>query len=106
MAPKIRKGDEVHVIAGKDVGATGRVLEVMPSRGRVVVEGINRITRHEKISMNQRGGQQGGISHREAPIDLSNVALSCPNDGATRAGFKFNEDGTKIRICKKCGTEI
>lgn len=103
---KIRKGDEVQVIAGKDLGATGRVLDVMPGRGRVVVEGVNRITRHEKISINQRGAQQGGISHREAPIDLSNVALSCPNDGPARVGFKFNDDGTKVRVCKKCGTEI
>lgn len=106
MAAKIRKGDEVRVVAGKDLGATGRVLDVMPRRGRLVVEGVNRVTRHEKVTINQRGAQQGGISHREAPIDLSNVALICPKDGPTRVGFRTNEDGIKVRVCKKCGTEI
>ena len=106
MGLKVKKGDEVAVIAGKDIGAKGRVLEVIPSKRRVIVEGVNRITRHEKIRMNRRGGQEGGISHKEAPIDLSNVALVCPTDGPTRAGYRVDEVGIKVRVCKKCGTEL
>ena len=103
---KIRKGDRVEVMAGKDIGAQGRVLEVLPSRGRVIVEGVNRVTRHERIRPAQgRGGQQGGIMHKEAPIDISNVALVCPNDGPTRAGYRM-DDGAKVRVCRKCGTEL
>ena len=103
---KIRKNDEVAVLAGKDVGARGRVLEVDPRRGRVVVEGVNRVTRHEKVRMNRRGGQEGGISHKELPIDISNVALVCPTDGPTRAGARVNTSGEKVRVCVKCGTEL
>lgn len=104
---KIRKDDRVQVIAGKDLGAEGRVLEVLPSKGRVIVEGVNRITRHEKVRMNRRGGQEGGIAHKEAAIDISNVALLCPTDGPTRVGFRFEEGtGAKVRICRKCGTEL
>lgn len=106
MGLKVRKGDQVAVIAGKDIGAQGRVLEVLPTKGRVIVEGVNRVTRHEKIRMNRRGGQEGGISHKEAPIDLSNVALVCPTDGPTRAGYRVEDGGVKVRVCKKCGTEL
>ena len=103
---KIRKGDQVVVIRGKDVGAQGRVLEVIPKKGRVIVEGVNRNTRHEKIRMNRRGAQEGGISHKEGPIHASNVALVCPTDGHARVGYRLEEGGAKIRICKKCGTEL
>jgi large subunit ribosomal protein L24 len=102
----IRKGDRVSVIAGKDIGAEGRVLTVLPRKNRVIVEGINRATRHEKISMDRRGTQQGGISHKESPIHLSNVALICPTDGPTRAGYRVDGSGAKVRICKKCGSEL
>ncbi len=106
MGPRIRKGDDVAVIAGKDLGARGRVLQVDRRRGRVLVEGVNRVTRHEKIRMNRRGGQEGGIAHKEAPIDISNVALVCPTDGPTRAGARVDESGVKLRVCVKCGTEL
>ncbi len=107
MKLKIRKGDQVAVIAGKDLGAQGRVLEVLPRKGRVIVEGVNRVTRHEKVRMNRRGGQEGGIAHKEAAIDISNVALVCPTDGPTRAGYRVEEgSGAKVRICRKCGTEL
>jgi large subunit ribosomal protein L24 len=106
MAQKIKKGDRVAIIAGKDVGAEGRVLEVIPRKGRVIVEGVGRVTRHEKIRMNRRGSQEGGIAHKEAAIDLSNVALMCPNDGATRIAIKTDADGNRSRVCKKCGTEL
>ena len=104
---KIRKDDRVQVIAGKDLGVEGRVLEVLPRKGRVIVEGVNRVTRHEKVKMNRRGGQEGGIAHKEAPIDISNVALLCPTDGPTRIGYRVEEGtGAKVRICRKCGTEL
>jgi large subunit ribosomal protein L24 len=107
VALKIKKGDQVAVIAGKDLGAQGRVLEVLPRKRRVIIEGVNRITRHEKVRMNRRGGQEGGIAHKEAAIDISNVALVCPTDGPTRAGYRIEEgSGAKVRICRKCGTEL
>ncbi len=107
MALKVRKGDRVQVLAGKDLGVQGRVLEVLPKKGRVLVEGVNRVTRHEKVKMGRRGNQEGGIAHKEAAIELSNVALVCPNDGATRVGFRVEEaTGAKVRVCKKCGTEL
>lgn len=105
--PKIKKGDQVAVIGGKDLGAQGRVLDVIPKKGRVIVEGVNRVTRHEKVRMSRRGSQEGGIAHKEAAIDISNVALVCPTDGATRAGYRLEGDGgAKVRVCKKCGTEL
>jgi large subunit ribosomal protein L24 len=105
---KLRKGDEVQVISGKELGARGRILEVLPKKGKVLVEGINRATRHEKVRPAAgRAGQQGGITHKEAAIDISNVALVCPTDGATRAGYRIDETtGSKTRVCKKCGTEL
>ena len=107
MPAKIRKGDNVAVIAGKDLGVQGRVLEVIPRKGKVLVEGANQITRHEKVRYNRRGAQEGGISHKEGPIEISNVALVCPNDGPTRVGFRVEKDtGAKVRVCKKCGTEL
>ena len=107
LKSEIRKGDRVAVIAGKDLGAEGRVLEVLPAKRKVLVEGINRVTRHEKVTMDRRGTQQGGISHKEAPIDLSNVALVCPTDGPTRVGYRLDPgSGVKVRNCVKCGTEL
>jgi large subunit ribosomal protein L24 len=105
MALKIRKGDRVAIISGKDRGAEGRVLEVIPSKRRVMVEGVNRVTRHEKVRMNRRGSQEGGIAHKEAAIDISNVALVCPTDGPTRVGYRI-EGKDKVRVCKKCGAEL
>jgi large subunit ribosomal protein L24 len=107
MSMKIRKGDTVQVITGKDAALKGRVLEVIPKKGKVIVEAANRVTRHEKIRMSRRGAQEGGITHKEAAVDISNVALVCPTDGPTRAGFRI-EEGTraKVRVCKKCGTEL
>ena len=107
MRLKIKKGDQVAIIAGKDLGAQGRVLEVLPAKRKVIVEGVNRITRHEKVRMNRRGGQEGGIAHKEAAVDMSNVALVCPTDGPVRAGYRIEEGtGEKVRVCKKCGTEL
>jgi large subunit ribosomal protein L24 len=95
----------VAVIAGKDLGAEGRVLQVLPRKNKVLVEGINQVTRHEKIRMSRRGAQEGGITHKEAAVNLSNVALVCPTDGPTRVGFRV-EGEAKVRVCKKCGVEL
>ena len=103
---KIRKGDNVAIIAGKDIGVEGRVLEVLPKKNRVLVEAVNRVTRHEKVRMNRRGTQEGGIEHKEAAVNISNVALVCPTDGPTRVGFRVEPTGTRVRVCKKCGSEL
>ncbi len=104
---RIRKGDEVIVIAGKDKGAKGRVLEVLPRKNKVIVEAVNRVTRHEKLRMSRRGGQEGGIQHKEAAIDLSNVALVDPDDKRrVRVGFRTNDDGTKSRVSKRSGSDL
>jgi large subunit ribosomal protein L24 len=104
MAARIRKGDTVVVIAGKDKGRTGKVLEVRPRDERVVVEGINMVRRHVKPSV---ADPQGGIKSREAAIHVSNVALRDPKTGAaTRVGFKVLDDGRKVRIAKRSGVQI
>jgi large subunit ribosomal protein L24 len=107
MTAKVRKGDRVRVLTGKDVGKEGRVISVLPEKGRVLVEGVNRVKRHEKIRPAKgRGGQEGGIVTTELPIDLSNVTLICPTDGPARVGFKVDAEGVKTRICRKCGQEL
>ncbi|GAA3761725.1 50S ribosomal protein L24 [Salinactinospora qingdaonensis] len=100
---KIKKDDEVVVIAGKDKGATGKVLRALPKEQRVVVEGVNLIKKHKKA--NQASGQQGEVITREAPIHVSNVAFL--EDGKpTRIGYRFEEDGTKVRISRRTGKDI
>ena len=101
---KIKKGDTVKVIAGKDKDKTGKVVSVDVKNNRVVVEGVNMITKHEKPSMSN---QQGGIVNKEAPIDASNVMLVCPKcNQPSRVAAKIAEDGSKSRVCKKCGAVI
>ena len=106
MGVNIKKGDTVQVISGKDAGVEGRVLEVSPKKQRVIIEAVNRVTRHEKIRMDRRGTQQGGIAHKESPVHLSNVALVCPTDGPTRVGHRVEDNGAKVRVCVKCGVEL
>lgn len=108
MPAKIKKGDRVHILAGKDIGKQGRVIAVFPERNRVLVEHVNQMKRHEKVRPAQgRGGQTGGIITKELPVDLSNVTLICPTDGPTRVGFRMDESqGTLIRICRTCETEL
>jgi large subunit ribosomal protein L24 len=103
MAAKIRKGDKVVVLTGRDRGRTGEVIEVRPAEGRALVRGVNMVKRHQK----QSAQQEGGIISKEAPIHLSNIAFADPKDGkATRIGFKILADGKKIRIAKRSGAEI
>jgi large subunit ribosomal protein L24 len=104
MAAKIKKGDTVIVIAGKDKGRSGKVIEVRPAEERVLVEGINMVRRHVKPSMSD---PQGGIKAREAALHVSNVALRDPKTGkATRVGFRTTADGRKIRYAKRSEVEI
>ncbi len=103
---KIRKDDRVMVMAGKDVSVTGKVIRVDPERNKVLVEGVNRVKRHEKIRPTQRGGQTGGIVLKEAWVDASNVQLVCPDCGKpTRVAHRV-EDGVKRRVCAKCGAKL
>jgi len=103
MAAKIKKGDKVVVLAGRDKGRTGEVVQVMPKDDTALVRGVNIVKRHQRQSANQ----EGGIISKEAPIHLSNVAIADPKDGKpTRVGFKVLEDGTKVRVAKRSGEKI
>ena len=106
MAAKIRKGDNVIVLAGRDRGRTGEVIEVRPDEARALVRGVNMVKRHQK----QTGAQEGGIISKEAPVHLSNLAIADPKDNKpTRIGFKFvgaGENRRKVRVAKRSGVEI
>ena len=106
MAAKIRKGDKVVVITGRDKGRTGEVIEVKPAQERALVRGIHMVKRHQK----QSATQEGGIVSKEGPVHLSNLALADPKDGKpTRIGFKFvgeGRDRKKVRVAKRSGVEI
>ena len=100
---KIKKGDHVIVIAGRDKGKHGEVVEMFPKESRAVVRGVNVVRRHQK----QTAAQEGGIISKEAPIHISNLALEDPKDGKpTRIGFKFLDDGKKVRFAKRSGEVI
>ena len=102
MAAKIKKGDKVVVLTGRNKGQSGTVARVLPKEGRVVVSGINMVKRHQRPTQ----FNAGGIEEKEAPLDLSNVAIADPKTGEpTRVGFKI-EDGKKVRIAKKSGEVI
>ena len=101
---KIRKGDRVVVLSGKDRGKEGEVITVFPEAGKVIVEGVNVAKRHQKPT---RGTMQGGIIDKDLPIPISRVAIVSPEDGkATRVGYRFDADGTKYRICKRTGADL
>jgi large subunit ribosomal protein L24 len=110
---KIRKGDRVVVVAGKDKGAVGKVIAAYPKTGKVIVEGVNRVTKHTKVGQSSRGARTGGIVHTEAPIDVSNVmiAVEADMDGSTkvvgsRVGYRVDESGNKVRVAKRTGEDI
>jgi large subunit ribosomal protein L24 len=103
MAAKIRKGDRVVLLAGRDKGRVGEVISVNPSAQRALVRGINVVKRHQR----QSARQEGGIVSKELPVHLSNLAIADPKDGKpTRVGFKIGDDGRKLRIAKRSGAEI
>jgi len=103
MAAKIKKGDKVVVLTGRDKGKTGEVLKIVTETNRAVVAGVNMIKKHEKPS----AAGNGGVVSKEAAIHLSNIALADPKDGkATRVGFKVNKDGKKERVAKRSGESL
>ncbi|MEO1609812.1 MAG: 50S ribosomal protein L24 [Pseudomonadota bacterium] len=100
---KFKKGDRVVVLAGRDKGKQGEILTMMPKENRAIVRGVNIVRRHQR----QTANQEGGIITKEAPINLSNLAHEDPRDGVpTRVGFKFMEDGRKVRFAKRSGELI
>jgi large subunit ribosomal protein L24 len=100
---KIKKGDHVVVLTGKDKGKHGEVLKVIPSENRAIVQGVAMVRRHQR----QSASQEGGIITKEAPIDISNIALEDPKDGKpTRVGYKFLKDGRKVRFARRSGEVI
>lgn len=105
-AMRIKKGDTVQVIAGKDKGVKGKVIKAYPDTQRVLVEGVNRVTKHTRVTTSQRGSQAGGIVTQEAPIHVSNVQIVDPDGKPTRIGYKVNDDGTKVRISRRTGAEL
>src|SRR5947208_14557745 len=104
---KLKKGDRVVVLSGKDVGKEGEITRVIPERNRVIVDGVNVAKRHQRAT---RATMQGGIIDKDMPIPVSAVAIVCPTDGPTRVGYRFEETATgstqKIRICRKCGADL
>jgi large subunit ribosomal protein L24 len=100
---KIKKGDSVVILAGRDKGKRGEVIAVMPKENRALVRGINRVRRHQR----QTAQQEGGIISKEGPIQISNLAIEDPKDGKpTRVGFKVLADGKKVRVAKRSGEQI
>jgi large subunit ribosomal protein L24 len=108
----VKKGDTVQVIAGKDKGLTGKVIQADPETSRILVEGANRIKRHTKVTQSARGSQQGGIVTQEAPVHVSNVQVVCPScSKPSRIGHKRSEPDANgkthsVRVCKRCNGDI
>src|SRR5947208_9492635 len=103
---KLKKGDRVVVLSGKDVGKEGEITRVIPERNRVIIDGVNVAKRHQRAT---RATMQGGIIDKDMPLPASAVAILCPQDGVTRIGYRFEDTGTgprKIRVCRKCGGEL
>jgi large subunit ribosomal protein L24 len=104
---KIKKGDTVQVVSGKDRGLKGKVLQAYPKTRRVLVEGANRVKKHTKVTTTQRGAQSGGIVVQEAPIHVSNVMIVDPSDGRpTRIGHRRDDDGRSVRISRRTGVDL
>jgi len=99
---KLKKGDKVQVIAGKDLGKQGEITRVILERDRVIVDGINVAKRHQKAT---KATMQGGIIDKDMPIHVSNVAIVCGDCGPTRVGYRF-EGTDKVRVCRKCGKDL
>jgi large subunit ribosomal protein L24 len=99
---KLRKGDEVEVLAGKDIGKRGAIMRVLPESNKVIVDRVNIAKKHQKPT---KATMQGGIIDKEMPIHASNVAFVCKECGPTRLGHRIGTDGKKVRVCKKCGRD-
>ena len=103
---KLKKGDRVRVIQGKDIGKVGEVARVIPERNMVVVESSELINVAKKHQKPTRATMQGGIQDKAMPIHVSNLMLICGKDGPVKVGYRVNDDGTKVRVCRKCGAEL
>jgi large subunit ribosomal protein L24 len=103
---KVKKGDTVIVIAGKDKGAKGKVIAAYPRQDKVLVEGVNRVKKHTRISTTQRGAKTGGIVTQEAPIHVSNVQVLDSDGNPTRVGYRIDENGQKVRIARSTGKDL
>ena len=106
MTVKVKKGDQVVVIAGKDKGAKGKVIAAYPRQDKVLVEGVNRVKKHTRVRTTQRGAKTGGIVTQEAPIHVSNVMVLDADGNPTRIGYQIGDDGRKVRISRKTGKEM
>jgi large subunit ribosomal protein L24 len=103
---KIKKGDRVRVLTGKDRGKEGEVMRAMPEDGRVIVDGVNVVKKHQRA---RSAVMQAGIIDKDMPIPVANVAILCPSCGPTRIGYRFEDTATgtrKVRICRKCGGDL
>jgi len=103
---RVKRDDTVRVISGKDAGKEGRVVRVYPERDKVMIEGVNRMTKHSRLGRTRSGAMEGGITHEEAPIHVSNVMPICPSCGKpTRVGSRIVDD-KRVRYCRKCESEF
>jgi large subunit ribosomal protein L24 len=103
---KLRKGDEVEMLSGKDRSKRGTIMRVFPKDGTIIVEGINIAKKHQRQT---KARVRGGIIDKDMPVKASSVALVCPKDGAVRVGYEFKTEGdhqSKVRVCKRCGREL
>jgi large subunit ribosomal protein L24 len=103
---KVKKDDNVEVIAGKDKGSRGKVIAAYPRTNRVLVEGVNRVKKHTRVRTTQRGAKTGGIITQEASIHVSNVKVVDPDGQATRVGYRIDENGQKVRVARTTGKDI
>ena len=103
---KVKKGDQVVVLSGKDKGAKGRVIAAFPQTQKVLVEGVGRVKKHTRISTSQRGAQQGGIVTQEAAVHVSNVMVIDSEDKPTRVGYRKDEEGRSIRVSRRTGKDL
>jgi len=100
---RLKKGDQVLVLSGKDVGKQGEITRVLPDRNMVIVDGINVAKKHQRST---KATMQGGIIDKDMPVPASNVAIVCATCGPSRIGYRIDDDGTKLRVCKKCKKDL
>ncbi len=100
---RLKKGDRVRVLSGKDIGKQGEITRVIPDRNMVIIDGVNVAKKHQRST---KATMQGGIIDKDMPVHASNVAILCPSCGQSRIGYRIGDDGTKFRVCKKCGKDL
>jgi len=100
---RLKKGDRVRVLSGKDRGKEGEIMRAFPAEGKVIVEGVNVVKRHTRPS---RAARQAGIIDKNMPMPVSSVAIVCSQCGPSRVGFRFDDQGRKVRVCRKCGGDL